>query len=501
MSRPPAAARPASRTVLWLLAGVMALAAALRVVTALRSPLWFDEIYVVLAARRSLPELLRLSALDIHPPLVPLLRQVWQHLGGEGVLWMKSLSIALALGGILAGYALGRRMFGPRVGLIAAALMAVDVVHVRYSQEVQFHSMLWLLLIGAVHAGWCWVEDRRGRDAARLVALAALALYTHYLAGVALAVLLLWGLVALRREPAAVGRWLLAFAVVALLFLPQAPVFLEQFRREGSASWFRFPRPRDLLDLWRLMSLGPRYLVPPLLALSLLPLFRRGQRRAASLLWALSTLTLLATRVLPVVVTRDLLCVLPFWHLLVAMGIADLTVPWLVAAVPVLLVGFGLRSWLRYGGGPEGVPLARATVVLGERTRPGDLVVCAETHALLFLRFYLPDRDSRLLMPAGSRAPYSDGGLVVENAWYLDAGQWAAARARDARWWGVRVDRAVVTRGVARRAGSAAAAAFDAAAPARTWDFPPVRVWEGAGAERSAAPAARPPADPRRRGP
>ena len=499
MSRPPAVARPANRTVLWLLAGVVVLAAALRVIAALRSPLWFDEIYVVLAARRPLPELLRLSALDIHPPLFPLLRQAWQHLGGEGVLWLKSLSIVLALAGILATFALGRRMFGPRAGLIAAALLSVDVAHVRYSQEVQFHSMLWLLLIGAVHAGWCWVEERRGRDAARLVALATLALYTHYVAGVALAVLLLWGMVALRREPAAAGRWLLTFAAMALLFLPQAPVFLEQFRREGSASWFRFPHPRDLLDLWRLMSLGPLYLVPPLLALSLLPLFRRGQRRAASLLWALTTLTLLATRVLPVVVTRDLLCVLPFWHLLVAMGIAGVRASGLVTAVSVLLVGFGLRSFVRSRGGPEGVPLAQATAVLRERTRPGDLVACAETHALLFLRFYLPDRDSRLLMPAGSRAPYSDGGLVVEDAWHLDPGQWAAARARGTPWWGVRVDRAVVTRGVARRAGSAAAAAFDAAAPARTWEFPPVWVWEGAG--RGAAPAGRPVGDPWSRGP
>lgn len=497
MSRPTAAAPPARRTVLWLLAAVVALAAALRVTTALRTPLWFDEIYVVLAARRSLPELLRLGAEDIHPPLFLLLQQAWQHLGGEGVLWMKSLSIALALAGIFAAFALGRRMFGPRVGLIAAALLSVDVIHVRYSQEVQFHSMLWLLLTGAVHAGWCWVEDRRGRDAARLVALATAALYTHYVAGVALAALLLWGLLALRREPRALGRWLLAFAAVALLFLPQAPVFLEQFRREGSASWFRFPRPRDLLDLWRLMSLGPLYLVPPLLVLSLLPLLRRGQRRAASLLWALTTLTLLATRVLPVVVTRDLLCVLPFWHLLVATGIAGLGASGLVTAVSLLLVGFGLRSFLRSRGGPEAVPLARVAAVLRERTRPGDLVACAETHALLFLRFYLPDRDSRLLMPAGTRTPYSDGGLVVEDAWHLDYDQWAATRARGTPWWGVRVDRAVVTRGVARRAGSAAAAAFDATGPARTWEFPPVRVWEGAGA----APAAGAVADPAPRGP
>jgi hypothetical protein len=81
--------------------------------------------------------------------------------------------------------------------------------------------------------------------------------------------------------------------------------------------------------------------------------------------------------------------------------------------------------------------------------------------------------------------PFYEGGLVVPDSQRLQPAAWDSLRA--CRWWAVRVDRALVTRGVASRAGTAAADTFATAAGAEIRRFGPVSVWE-APALRGAAP-------------
>src|SRR3954453_6165181 len=60
--------------------------------------LWFDEIYSVHAAEHPWNEVLGFVALDlIHPPLFYLLLKVWIGIGGEGVVWLRSLSVVLSV--------------------------------------------------------------------------------------------------------------------------------------------------------------------------------------------------------------------------------------------------------------------------------------------------------------------------------------------------------------------------------------------------------------------
>ena len=476
---PPAgiAARPRAPTALWL-GLALGLAAALRVRESLRTPLWFDEIYVVAVARQGFFDVVRTVARDIHPPLQFLLRWAWIRIGGEGEQWLRSLSILLALLSLVWTYRLGLRLFGRLPALFAVLLLAVSPIHIRYSQEVEDYSLTWLVLLAACESAWNWLERRRPEDAIGYGVWGVLALYSHYLSAFYLATLCVAGLVlqpSARRAPAA---WLGLHLAMLLVFLPQGVVWIHQFLREGAGAFFQFPSVTTVFELWRHMSFDAAYLIVPLLALSLIPLFAPEHRRAAALLWVLCTLPLLSPRLWVIILPRDVLYILPLWLLLAGAGAERLPGRWSATAVFALLFAFGARASSRHGAFAEAVSLRRAESSIRAHAKPADLVLHAESHSLLYFLYHDPAARNRLLLPVGQHVPYFEGGLAIPESAYYSPEDWARDRATGAHWWGLRVDRAYVTRGHASRAGESGAADMKALSDS-VWTCQPVSLYRG----------------------
>ena len=196
-------------------------------------PLWWDEGYSVWFAHQPLGEMARLTALDIHPPLYYALLGGWSQLFGLGPVALRWLSVVAGVAAVPAIYLAGYWLSGRRVGLAAAFLLAINPLHVYYSQEVRMYALvaLWSLLAIGAAGRWLGLGQRiRGesRPAGRgwLVGYAAamtLALYTQYYAAFLLAGIAVAGGLVLWRRQAGRERlliWLAAQGVVALLFLP-----------------------------------------------------------------------------------------------------------------------------------------------------------------------------------------------------------------------------------------------------------------------------------------
>ena len=169
--------------------------------------LWYDETVSVFLARQSIPELIAHTARDIHPPGYYLLLHLWGWLtqptlttGLEFLYAWPSLFWGVLLLPLL--FALGRRLFTPRVALIALWLTAVNPYHIWYSQEVRMYTLgagLGLLCLWGASGRW-QVEGGRWQFAIRnslfLYTLAAAAgLYTLYYFAfllIALNILVFW---------------------------------------------------------------------------------------------------------------------------------------------------------------------------------------------------------------------------------------------------------------------------------------------------------------------
>jgi hypothetical protein len=108
-------------------------------------PLWGDEGWSFYFAAQPLPQLLQLTAVDIHPPLYYVLLKGWLWLIGFGPEAARFFSVVVGTLLIPVISVLGQRLLNKRVGVAAAALVAVMPMAIYYSQEVRMYGLVTLL--------------------------------------------------------------------------------------------------------------------------------------------------------------------------------------------------------------------------------------------------------------------------------------------------------------------------------------------------------------------
>jgi hypothetical protein len=165
-------------------------------------------------------------------------------------------------------YWVGHRMFSDRVGLVAAAAMAVDPDFIVWGGRARMYGLLQLFTLLAVYVFYRGLAEDRARDRYLAMGLLVLAIFTHLEAAFLLPALGLAALVALpwRR----LFRWnvVLPFAIgtlgaIAFFFIAEKgqPGHLEIMEREGR-SYLSFTS--DLLS-------GPQAFAPVFASLHRLP--------------------------------------------------------------------------------------------------------------------------------------------------------------------------------------------------------------------------------------
>jgi len=231
--------------------GLIALATALRLAGIARESIWLDEATSLMLARMTLPELIRTTSLDVHPPLYYILLHFWISLGQSEAI-IRGLSTVAGVLNVLIIYGLGRILFDSQTGWIAAALLAVAPFHVWYSQEARMYAWVTTLMSASVLlALWFW-RGRRWLAWIGYVLVTAAALYTHYYAVFSILVVNLFFVYLLLRGGYAPGwrgycafdkrlfwSWAAAQGVVLVLFLPWLPMFLVPMTT-GGEGWVTF---------------------------------------------------------------------------------------------------------------------------------------------------------------------------------------------------------------------------------------------------------------------
>ncbi|GIK71828.1 MAG: hypothetical protein BroJett021_08160 [Chloroflexota bacterium] len=213
--------------------GVLLLIGAGVVLRSLRldwQPLWWDEGYSVYFATEPLLRMFDLTARDIHPPLYYVLLHGWIELWQSATpVVLRILSVLLAVLALPLQAWLAWRLFPGRTRLllIAALLLALNPMHLFYSQEVRMYGLGMTLSIASTLFFWRWRQAANDGKQQRQVWLmvgyvaATLAgLYTLYYFVFIPVGHLLWALFVHRQ---AVRRWWPVAAVqmlIAALFLP-----------------------------------------------------------------------------------------------------------------------------------------------------------------------------------------------------------------------------------------------------------------------------------------
>lgn len=119
--------------------------------------LWIDEAFSVWVAEQPIPDALAwLARIDQHPPLYYLLLHFWLRMGDDAAT-VRALSALLSALNVPVLYALGRRLWGPAVGLLAALILALSPFHLHLAQEARMYALLCLCVSLAAWALAVWL--------------------------------------------------------------------------------------------------------------------------------------------------------------------------------------------------------------------------------------------------------------------------------------------------------------------------------------------------------
>jgi len=203
-----------------VIAALIVLAAVLRLIHLGAQSLWVDEMLTLIAAtpKPGYP-LGQLLLHNIHGPLHTVVVALMRN-ASEAESWLRLPSAVAGVLSVPLLYAWVRPRFGARAALWSAALLAVNPLHIHYSQELRNYSFAVLfVLAGCVQldrliARW---SAARGAVLAACIAAALLSNFSAFFSFVVQSAVFVKSSGASRR---ALGRWTLVAGLVVVLTSP-----------------------------------------------------------------------------------------------------------------------------------------------------------------------------------------------------------------------------------------------------------------------------------------
>lgn len=185
-----------------------------------------DETFGYFFSQQSFGEIVRatLALREPHPVASYFAEKSWLALVGDSEFALRFLSVWWGVLAVALLYRLGRRLrLGPGVSALAALLLALSPYAVWHSQDARMYTMSLALTLASAWLAFAAMGCGRRRDWLAYIAVAWLALQTHYYAAFVLAAQTLFMLPAalfIWRRPDRARAWVMAVSVTGLLTLP-----------------------------------------------------------------------------------------------------------------------------------------------------------------------------------------------------------------------------------------------------------------------------------------
>lgn len=231
-----------------LVLAITLIALLLRVRSITLNGLWYDELLTAMCInpREPLSRVLEMSIKhNDMPPLYFIATWCWAKFAGMSELALRLFSALQGAATIPLLYLLGKRLARPGVGVIAALLLALNWLHLEWSQEARPYIALVLLTCLSFLAYLRFLESPAPGRTAALAAVNLLLVYTHHFGWLVVLAQASDALIAAGAAPRADRRRVLAgggiaLAVILAAFAPYVPAFLAGLER--STFW---PPPPD----------------------------------------------------------------------------------------------------------------------------------------------------------------------------------------------------------------------------------------------------------------
>jgi len=216
----------------WLI-GITAAGFLIRAVNLNSQSFFYDEVVTAREAQSSFRALASGIVRDNgNPPFFWILAKAAAALFGLSETTLRGLALLAGTAALPLFGLLGRRLFGGRAGLIAAALLAASPFSLEFSTEARVYPVVQLMAIAATLLFLSWLEGKGLTALIPYVLLTALGCWSHYY--FAFVPLAHGAAVIATRDGRRCLHWCAAMLVSALLYAFWLPVLLSQIRTPGN---------------------------------------------------------------------------------------------------------------------------------------------------------------------------------------------------------------------------------------------------------------------------
>ena len=253
----PVSSDAPAHVALWLTA-ITIIAAGFRFAGLGSKSLWLDEAYSQWLARSSFSSVWHdLSSPQVNDSVFALYMSLyytflhfWVRLA-DSEIWLRLPSALCGLATVPLLYALGSRLFTKRVGLAAAFLLAVQPVHVAYSQEARSYSLCVFLSVAAFYFFIRALHEGARKWWLLYVMTSVLAIYSHLFAVFLLPAQWLSLFFLDRKKEHLKSAILSATSILVLI----APIFTLAIVKDfGKFPWADEPGIRDLFHAVQILT-------------------------------------------------------------------------------------------------------------------------------------------------------------------------------------------------------------------------------------------------------
>ncbi len=190
-------------------------------------PLWVDEGYSALLARRTFAEINQALVYDAGPPLYYYLLHVWRMAFGESELALRSLSLVFGLIATALIYRFAKRWLSPTAAFYAALIWALHPQTLFYMAQARNYTLMAALAVWYADCLLRYLHEPKFKPLALISIAVTMSVYNHNIAWFIAAA---GGLSSLyfSRAPKRIFILFIAHLVPGLLYFPWLPVMQQQ---------------------------------------------------------------------------------------------------------------------------------------------------------------------------------------------------------------------------------------------------------------------------------
>lgn len=125
----------------------------------------YDEAYSMCLIRHSFPDLIRITAADVHPPLYYLLLKIWMLPFGESIFAARIFSLIIHTAFISLGPLMVRKIFSPKAGLLFTFFaVTLPACQSYLYSEIRMYGLAALLVTICALSAYSTVSKRQTQD-------------------------------------------------------------------------------------------------------------------------------------------------------------------------------------------------------------------------------------------------------------------------------------------------------------------------------------------------